>query len=194
MNLKRLERRILTRWVRFAKAHRHSSRVPFILFLILFLDGFLVFIPSLVCVIAATTISPHRWLLYGLLMPLAATCNNTIIYLMAKHFPSEWTMQLVGMFGLDLFWDSAREALQNYGPFATFIGALIGLPTQLMMALIGFSELKSPETAHQIFGATFLAAISIGLVGHCLKSLTVTAITRFGWMKLENKIEKSNKS
>jgi membrane protein YqaA with SNARE-associated domain len=140
--LKRTERKVLIAWIRFAKKHRQSSRLPALLFLLLFMDGFVMVIPSLVCLVAAVTISPSRWLLFGSLATIAATLNNISTYFLGRVLPSGTLEHLVNYVGLSSMWNEAQLSIHKYGPFSSFVGALLGLPTQMITALVGISDAR----------------------------------------------------
>lgn len=189
-NLKRVERKLLIRWMRFAQAHRNSHRLPFGLFLILLADGFVMVIPSTLCLMAAVTISPARWFLFGSLATLAAFSNNLITYFLGRILPSGTLESLVQWAHLGQLWNSAHEAIHNYGPFAAFIGSLTGLPTQMITALIGISDGEVMRSQIGI-SSSLVKVASFVLIGHGLKSITIAALTRYGWVRLERKLPKT---
>jgi len=184
--LKRAERKTLVWWIKFARVHRYSVRLPIILFLVLFLDGFLIFIPSTLCLMVAVTISPQRWWIYGLIFAAAATSNNSVTYAIGRSVSPEAIVEFFSYIHLTDLWFSARAALEDYGAYATFVGAIIGLPTQLITALIGTADAKSlvdnPDGLTQ-----FGRALSFAFAGHGLKALLIAGLTRYGWLKLEKK-------
>ncbi len=189
-SVKRIERRLLVKWIRFAQAHRESNILPLALFMILFLDGFVIFIPSALCLIAATMISPHRWILFGILFAVATTSNCVALYFVGRIVPIDQVIALFAHFNIEWMWDSATEALRHYGPYATFVGAIIGLPTQLIMALIGAAD-ASALSEGQI-GNQFVLATSLTFSGQIIKSMTFAGLTRFGWVRLEKRFGKDD--
>lgn len=184
--LSRFERKVLVAWIRFARRHRTSNRLPIVLFFILFLDGFLIVIPSSVCVVAAITISPARWFLFGTIFAVGGTLNCTVTYFIGRLIPAESILATISYFHLDHLWQSAQQALHQHGPFAAFIGALIGLPTQMITMILGIADeqaLKGSPDATTVF----LQAIAFVLLGNAIKAYAISFLARFGWLRLEKK-------
>jgi membrane protein DedA with SNARE-associated domain len=188
--LRRAERRTLVAWIRYAQKNRQSLWLPFVLFAILFLDGFLMFIPSMLLLVAATTISPQRWTLFAFIFSVAVAGNNAVTYLVGRHLPVETIMDVISFFNLEYLWASAQSALQRHGSMATFVGALMGLPTQMITALIGLADAGAAR-AHPQAHSTFLSALSLSFTGHFVKAFILAGLTRFGWVKLEKKFQKT---
>jgi len=186
--LRRAERRILVAWIRYAQKNRHSLWLPFVLFGILFLDGFLIVIPSMLLLVAATTISPQRWALFAFIFAVAVAGNNALTYLVGRHLPLESIMSVVDFFNLNMMWESAQAALHRHGSLATFFGALIGLPTQMITALIGLAD-AGVMRDDSLAKSTFWQALSFSLCGHFIKAFALAGLTRFGWVRLERKFQ-----
>jgi hypothetical protein len=73
---------------------------------------------------------------------------------------------------------------------ATFVGALMGLPTQMITALIGLADAGAIRAdAHA--NSTFLSSLSLSFCGHFIKAFALAGLTRFGWVKLEKKFQKT---
>ncbi len=188
LSWRRLERKTIVAWIRFARRHQDSRRLPFALFALIFLDGFVVFIPSVVLAVASTTISPRRWYVFALVFALASTANNAVTYWLGKSLPLETIMSGISMFHLEILWQSAQSALQKYGSYATIFGAIIGLPTQLITALIGISDVGVIREGP----SPFLSAIGFAALGHTIKGSIVTGITRIGWIKIKKRFDPEN--
>ena len=186
MAFKRFERRFLVSWVRFSHEHHESHVLPFVLFFLLFLDGFIMVIPSSLCLIVAITISPERWLLFGFLFASASFLNNSVTYFIGRLFPPDVIMGVTDFFHMSKLWDVAKDTLHDYGSWACLIGALTSLPTQLMTALIGLSD--SERIPHdQFVSSTFIQAVILVFVGHGIKSLIIAGLTRYGWITMEKR-------
>ncbi|MBN8554784.1 MAG: hypothetical protein J0L93_05005 [Deltaproteobacteria bacterium] len=186
--LKRVERKILVKWIRFAHAHQDSHWLPVFLFIALFLDGFLMVIPSIVCLIVAVTISPRRWLLFAMILSVAMTLNNVLTYLLGRYLPTDWILTHIQNLNLEPLWNRANHAILDYGVYAGFLGAIAGLPTQLMTAIMGIAD--AHHTVDASIGparSIFLPAILFVFMGHLLKGLVIAILTRYGWLKLEKK-------
>jgi membrane protein YqaA with SNARE-associated domain len=190
--LKRAERRVMVGWIRFAQKHRESQILPFALFALLFMDGFLVVIPSMICLVAAVMISPQRWILFAFIFALATAANNSATYVLGRVIPQETLFAFVDSVGLEPLWDSARVAIKHYGSYATLIGALFGLPTQLITMLIGIADTNTLRKGLE-FTSSFASAILFAGLGHGIKAFVVSALTRYGWVKLEKKFVSENK-
>lgn len=190
--IRRLERRVMVAWIRFARRHRDSHILPIALFFIIFFDGFVMIIPATVILIAAITISPRRWVLFSILFALAATLNNAATYFIGRHISPQFILNLVSTFHVEILWTEAQEALQQYGPSGAFIGAMIGLPTQMMTALIGMADARSALDSI-VPTSTFAHAISMVFVGHTIKCHLIAGLTKFGWVRLEKKFQKDVK-
>jgi membrane protein YqaA with SNARE-associated domain len=160
-----------------------------VLFFALFMDGFVMIIPSTLCLIVSVTISPERWILFGGLFATASALNNTVTYYIGRFFPQNTILEVIDFFNMQHFWEIATEALQKYGSFAGFWGAIIGLPTQMMTALIGLADAKKLAEDPSMSSHVIQAIIFVFL-GHGLKSLVVAGLARFGWIKLEKKFGK----
>jgi membrane protein DedA with SNARE-associated domain len=184
--LQRLSLKILVWWIRFGHRHQNSHRLPVFLFFFLILDGFLVVIPSILLVIASITISPRRWKLFGLLFTFAATINNIMAYALGRILSPDTIVSLIEKFHFEEAWHSAERALHDYGAYAAFLGALVGLPTQLVMILIGIADAQMLLTG-DFSSSSFLQSILFAFLGHLIKGVTIAALTRFGWLKLEKK-------
>src|SRR5690606_28713751 len=105
---------IFISWLRFSRRHRHSRRLPIIYFLLLYLDGFVMVIPSTLCMVTCITISPARWLFFSLIFPVAATLNNATTYLLGTLVPYDTLVSVIHFFSLELFWQQASEAIHKY--------------------------------------------------------------------------------
>jgi hypothetical protein len=184
---KRLSKKVLFKYIRFARRHHNSHRLPLFLFLFLFLDGFVMVVPSILLLIASVTISPARWFLFGSIFALAGTLNNTVVYFICRWISPDTLVHLIEKFQLENLWQSAERALHHYGSYAAFVGTIIGLPVQMIMAAIGIADeqlLSVDPTA----SSTFVKTILFAATGHVIKGIAVAGLTRFGWVKLESKI------
>ncbi len=188
--LRRAERRTLVAWIRYAQKNRQSFWLPFVLFAILFLDGFLMFIPSMLLLVAATTISPQRWVSFAIIFAVAVAGNNAVTYFVGRHLPLSTIMDVIAFFNLEYLWASAQSALQRHGSMATFVGALMGLPTQMITALIGLADAGAIRADSQA-QSTYLSALSLSFCGHFIKAFALAGLTRFGWVKLEKRFQKT---
>ncbi len=184
--LKRGERRVLVWWIRFAQKHRDSSRLPIVLFLVLFMDGFTIIVPSTLCLIAATTISPQRWHWFAAIFATAATSNNAVMYFVGQSVPSDFIVRTVEFFHLTTMWASAQTAMYDYGPWATFMGAIIGLPTQMIMAIMGMNDAHLRAMDATML-TSFVPGVTLALLAHSMKAFGIAALARFGWVRLEKK-------
>lgn len=183
---KRAERRALIAWIRFAQAHRESHVLPFALFGILFLDGFLMIVPSMLCLIAATMISPQKWYLFAIIFGVSSTTNCIVLYFIGRTVPVDTLVSFIGFLNLEWVWESAREALRDYGAYATLVGALLGAPTQLIMAMIGAADASAIDLNGEV-GSRFTFATSMTFAGQFSKAIVLAALTRYGWVRLEKK-------
>jgi len=189
--IKRWERQFLVAWIRYSQAHRHSNRLPILLFCLLFLDGFVMFIPSSFLLIASVTISPQRWSFFGLLFAAATFLNNICTYMIARYFPPDFIMEAIKFFNAEYLWTKAQEALESYGAYATFVGSFISLPTQMMTAIMGIADSQAFGTA-PILGDVILPAVLFVLLGNAIKGLALGALARFGWIRMERKFGSKN--
>jgi len=194
--LRRREKMILVAYVRYARAHRESNRLPFILFVLLFLDAFMIVIPSMALTATAVTIAPKRWKLFSSIFILAVLLNNLVTYGLGKLVPAKiivksihyldglWFLHWLGIVDL---WQSALQAVTKYGAFATLIGGITSLPTQIVTMIIGMAE-----TQNRYLGLHEKHSIAIALVGLVIgqgtKIFIFSAVIRFGWLKIEKKV------
>jgi membrane protein YqaA with SNARE-associated domain len=185
--LKHTEKKILVGWMRFAKKHRDSQKLPVFLFLLLFLDAFVLVIPSMLLCAAAVTISPRRWIFFGALFVAATVCNNSVAYYMGRILPAAELNMLFEFLHLDFAWQLAHEAILDYGKYATLIGGIASLPTQLIMALIGLAN-SQVEIGGTGVNIPFGVAIAFVALGHGIKIWTFCGLIRYGWVKLERRI------
>lgn len=169
--------------------HRNSSWLGIGLFITLFMDGFMMIIPSTLCLIAAVTISPFRWMTFGMIFAVAATLNNGMTYWVGRLIPVQEIVDRLHWIGIQAMLDRSAEALQAYGPFATFISALLGLPAQMVTLLVGAADAK---LFHDYTGmsSSFLIAMIFSFSGHFIKAMAIAGLTRYGWVKLERKFQK----
>lgn len=191
--LRRAERRVLVGWVRFAKQHRHSNRLPFVLFLLMFIDGFVLIIPSMLIMVAATTISPKRWWFFSFIFVVAVTLNNLLTYYIGRSIPVDQIIYWLKFASVEELWFSAKEAIQSYGKYATFLGALIGLPTQVITMIVGAADRQVGVLGAPIH-TSMEAALGYGALGHALKIFVLCGLVRYGWVRLERKIEKTERT
>lgn len=187
----RIEKRVLIAWIRFAKRHRESNRLPVALFILFFLDGFVMVVPSTLVLAAAVTITPRRWILFFIFFAAAATMNNAITYYLGRSFPPHLIEATIVQLHLVSLWESAKSAFHSYGPWASFVGAIIGLPTQLVAAALGIADAKL-VAENSDFTGNFARAMFLTFSGHGLKAACIAAIVRFGWVKLERKLAPSS--
>lgn len=185
-SLKHAEKKILIGWIRFARRHRESNRLPVFLFLLLFFDAFVMVIPSMVLTAAAVTISPRRWLMYAAIFVTAVICNNTVSYFLGRLFPVEQILAVVDWMGLGQLWFAAEEAILSYGKFATLPGGLLGLPTQLITMIIGVADSQAYYSGRAM-SASLEEALFYGAIGHGIKMIVICGLVRYGWIKLERK-------
>lgn len=183
---KRTERRILIRWIRFARRHRQSNWLPVALFAILFMDGFVFVIPSTLLLVGAVTISPKRWLFFAAIFVVAVGLNNTVTYYIGRLIPLDEILYWVHAASIESFWNSAKEAIREYGKYASFVGGLAGLPTQMIMMVIGAADRQG--TDELVLKTSMEVALFYGCIGHAIKVLVICGATRYGWVKLERKI------
>ncbi|TVQ78021.1 MAG: hypothetical protein EA369_07875 [Bradymonadales bacterium] len=189
LGLKHFQKKVLVAWVRFARRHRESNFLPIALFIILFFDGFLVVLPSMIMTGAAVTISPRRWRLFAMIFVASMTLNNFAIYWVGRLIPPDLIWFFIDRMGLETVYESADAALQSYGPWAAFIGASISLPTQMITLMIGMADAQllnvGKEAGLSIYRLVFLAGL-----GHFIKMMIFCSIIRFGWEKLEARVMK----
>lgn len=190
--LKELERRVALKWIGFSSRHRRSAVLPIALFALLFVDGLVMVIPSNICLIAAVTISPARWLLFGTLASIAVAGNNALTYLIGRLIPDKVMHMAVEFIGMEGSWDRAQQAITEYGPVATFLGVFANLPTQIMTAIIGIGDAGGNRTGASI-SSEFLEIIGLVFAACILKYFVIAALTRFGWIKLERRFENRNR-
>ena len=189
MRIRHGEKKILIAWIRFARAHRESRRLPIFLTLLLFLDAFVIIIPSILLTCAAITITPRRWMLFIGCFVLAVMANNLVAYEIGRFFPARDIHYIVNFLGVQNLWESAEAAIRQYGKFATFIGALAGLPTQLITIMIGIADAQA-LLLNRSEPPSIGAAILFCGVGHGIKMFLIGGLVRFGWVKLERKVAK----
>lgn len=186
------EKKILVGWIRFARAHRDSNKLPFFLFILLFLDAFMIVIPSMVLTAAAVTITPRRWKLFAFCFIGATVLNNFFTYFLGRHVPVAELFNFMSWVGIESLWEAAEDAIRNYGKYATLIGGLIGLPTQLITMIIGVADSQAVFLGKEIKASIGPALFFAGL-GHGLKIFCLCGLVRYGWVKLEKKFESSLK-
>ncbi len=184
--IRRAERRVLVGWIRFAHRHQNSHMLPIALFALLYIDGFTSIIPSTVCLIVSITISPQRWLWFVSIFATATTLNNTSTYILGRIFSKKALYEVVDWIQMEVFWAKAEAAIQQYGAFATFWGAIIGLPTQMITAIIGIADAKLLRDDPSV-STIFAKAILFAFLGHTVKALVIALLTRAGWLKLQKK-------
>jgi membrane protein DedA with SNARE-associated domain len=188
--LKRKEKKLLLAWIRFSRDHRDSSRLPLVFFILLFVDGFVMIVPSIVCLIAAVTITPKKWSLFAGLAVVASILNNVVIYFIARMVPVNLILHVITTFKLDLLWIKAKEYLAAYGSFSTFMTSMLGLPTQMVTALIGMTDAEIFKGHFAQTSTLFIHAAFFAFLGSSLKLFCVAGAVRFGWVKLEKKFGK----
>lgn len=191
------EKKVLRWWMAFARRHRESSVLPVVLLGLLYLDAFVMVIPSTFILIGATMISPKRWWLFAIIFGLATAANNATTYALGRMLSTEEITRFIshfdfGVVDMQSLWGSAQEALKHYGPFATFLGALGFLPTQFITALIGAADAQSATNLIPM-SSTFWPAILLSWAGHSVKSFVIAALARFGWMNLEKRLAQEMK-
>ena len=189
MRIRHGEKKILIAWIRFARAHRESRRLPVILTLLLFLDAFIIIIPSLLLTCAAITITPRRWMLFIGCFVFAVMANNLVTYEIGRVLPASDIHYIVNFLGAQNLWESAEGAIRSYGKFATFFGALAGLPTQLITMMIGIADAQAIYL-NRFEHHSILAAILFCGAGHGIKMFLIGGLVRFGWVKLERQVVK----
>jgi hypothetical protein len=143
-------------------------------------------------------ISPKRWALFALIFGLATAANNATTYAVGRMISVNEITTFLSHFGfgvvsMEALWHSAQEALQHYGPYATFLGALGFLPTQFITALIGAADAQQSASAILPVSSTFWPAILLSFAGHCVKSFVIAALARLGWMNLEKRLDQEMK-
>ena len=188
---KHAEKKVLIGYIRYARAHRESNRLPVILFGLLFIDAFVMVIPSMLLTAAAVTITPRRWKLFAGLFVLAVMANNTVTYFMGKLLPNEMILKVVDQMGATPLWESALNAILEYGKFATFIGGFLPMPTQLVTMILGMAENQSLQLGHSQ-PPSIVVALAFAALGHGIKIYLFAALVRYGWVKIEQKVEKKN--
>lgn len=191
--LKRGERRVLVEWIRFARRHRNSHWLPLGLFGLLFVDAFVLVIPSLLCVAAAITISPKRWIYFCLLFGFATVCNNTVTYYVGRMLPAATIVEFFQSNSLMVMWEAAEGAIRDYDYYATFFGAILSLPTQVMTLIIGMTDASvlrnNPEATSNLARVMLFV-----FMGHSIKVFALGAVFRYGWVKLERKVSSEEPS
>lgn len=187
--LKHAEKKIFVWWIRLARAHRESNKLPLFLFILLFFDAFVMVIPSILLTAAAVTITPRRWKLFAFTFVMATLTNNLTTYGIGRYFPKAEIFELLNTIGASGLWQSAEQAILDYGKFATLIGGLFGLPTQIITLIIGVADSQALETARADHPAIWLALLFCGL-GHGIKMFVVTGLVRYGWVKLERRFDR----
>lgn len=190
--LQRAERRVLVAWIRYAKKNRESNILPLLLFSLLFIDAFVLVIPSMVLVAVSITIQPRRWVFFSFLFVLAVVANNSTTYWMGRLLPPDLIFSWVQTIQADFLWQQAVEAIAEYGKYATLIGGVMPLPTQLVTMLMGMADAQRLHMAdlHLLANApkaNLGEALIFGAIGHGVKILVFSAVVRFGWVKLEKK-------
>lgn len=196
--LRHAEKKILVGYVRYARRHRDSNRLPFILFGLLFFDAFVMVIPSMLLTAAAITITPRRWPLFCSLFVVAVVANNTVTYWMGKFLPHETILSIINYFGIIELWQSALEAILHYGKYATFLGGFLPLPTQLVTMILGLAEQQAlsladhAQAGHVIEIPSIQIALAFAALGHGLKIFIFGGLVRYGWVKLEQKVAQKN--
>lgn len=184
---KRLQKRFIVAWVRFARKHRESNILPVGLFIILFIDGFVVMFPSMIITGAAVTISPHRWWLFALIFVTAYTVTNVLIYQLGMILPAEFILHAIEVLNLQTVYESAEHALLDYGPWAAFLGAAISLPVQMITLMVGMTDGQAVLAGREI-SASATKLITLAGLGHLVKMVVYCSIIRYGWQKLEAKV------
>ncbi len=187
--LKKIEKKIFSVWMEFSHRHHSSIFLPLALFFLLYVDGFVMVIPSLLCLIAAVTISPERWVSLGLIAATASATNNATTYLIGRFLPPKMIDHLISSWGLENLWLKAQTALSHYGPFATFIATIFSLPSQFVTAIIGLADAERMRGNPGV-SSSFLLAIFFAFIGSSIKCLIVAGLTRYGWVSLEKKLER----
>lgn len=189
--MKRIERLVLVWWIRFARKHRNSHLLPLGLFGLLFLDAFVIVIPSLLCLAAAITISPKRWWFFALLFGFATVCNNSVTYWFGRMMPADVIVEFFHSGSFKILWETAEQAIRDYGYFATFFGALLSLPTQVMTLIMGMTD-ASVLRADPTLESSFFRILVFVFLGHTIKVMIFSAVIRYGWVKLEKKIARED--
>lgn len=192
-SMQRAEKRVLIAWIRFARVHRHSKRLIVILFTLLYLDAFVMVIPSMLITAVAVTISPKRWWIFALTFVIATACNNYTTYWIGRLIPDKQILEIVHMVGIQDLWASAENAIRQYGRFANLPGGLFGLPTQLVTMIIGIADSQAMygKTGIQ---ASIEPALIFGAIGHGIKIFVTCGLVRFGWLKLEKKFDREGRA
>jgi len=187
--LRRLQRQALIAWARFARRHRESHWLPIGLFAFLYLDGFLIVLPSMIALIVSVTISPKRWALFATIFVVAFLLNHLTLYVLGRTLPMSLLLQGVEFMGLRAVWNSALEAVADYGKYATFIGAFFSMPTQVIALMMGMADANAKFLNGDLQKASIESALLFAGVGHGIKAYGVALIVRYGWTKFEKKVE-----
>lgn len=137
----------------------------------------------------SVTLSPFRWPIFAVIYIIASTLNNVMMYVLGRLLSASLILELIQFLHMEMLWEKAQEALHAYGPFATFIGSLVGLPTQMMAALIGIAD-KHQFISDGTVSTTGLKALAFVFLGQTLKAFVVSGFIRFGWLKVERRLEK----
>jgi hypothetical protein len=188
---KHAEKRVLVGYIRYARAHRESNKLPLILFLLLFFDAFVMVIPSMLLTAAAVTITPRKWKLFAGLFVIAVVANNAVTYVMGKWLPNSFILKVVENMGITPLWESALNAILDYGKYATLVGGFFPLPTQLVTMIIGMAESQSLQLG--VERAPHIGvALAFAAVGHGIKIYVFAALVRYGWVKFEQRVAQKN--
>lgn len=174
--------------MRYARRHRESNRLPLILFGLLFLDAFVIVIPSMLLVAGAITITPRRWALFCSLFILAVLCNNTTTYFLGLHLPQKVIVSAVDFMNLRILWESALQGIIDYGKYVTFVGGFLPLPTQLVTMIIGMAEAQSIQLGRHVARPSIIEALLFAGLGHGIKIFIFGWLVRSGWVKLEKRV------
>lgn len=185
--LRHAEKKVLLHYVRYARKHRDSHRLPIALFVLLFFDAFLVVIPSMLLTAAAITITPRKWKLFASIFVIAALANHYVMYLLGKTLPQHWILQVIDHMGMSTLWSSALQAVLDYGRYATLVGGLFPLPTQLITLSIGMAESQTLQLGI-VERPSIGLALFFAVIGHSIKIFIFAALVRYGWVKLERKV------
>jgi hypothetical protein len=185
--MKRFQKRSIVAWVRFARRHRESNILPVVLFLVLFIDGFIVMLPSMIFTGVAVTISPRRWWLFAVIFVTAAALNNYAVYWVGMLLPAEMIWSFIEGMGLESVYESAEKALGSYGPWAALVGAAISLPTQMITLLVGMADAQSTLAGREA-GVAIGRVLFLATTGHLIKMLVFCSVIRYGWVRLEAKV------
>lgn len=117
---------------------------------LVFVDVFIIVIPSEILLVKTVMLKPKRWILSATTFISASAAGAALLAFFARHFGEAWLQSVLGERIFETpFWNQTLEILEKYGWWGLAFIAFSPLPQQPAVALFGL--------AHRSIGEVFTA-------------------------------------